>query len=87
MKLRDEEDRYHSNTDNIGYLRDFAIDLGNDIGIGAVDQHGNLIIPDVKVFGEYTDLLAQCHVELGDWQASMRMPGEPVGPVYRCRSR
>jgi FKBP12-rapamycin complex-associated protein len=83
MKLMDEEDRYQSNVANIGYLRDFAIDLGNDIGIGPTDPSGNLMIPDQKVFGEYTELLAQCHVELGDWQASMKSEDEPVSLVLK----
>jgi len=71
---------------NIGYLRDFAIDLGNDIGMGATDSGGNLLIPDQQVYGEYTDLLAQCHVELGDWQASMRSEDEPVSAPFCCKS-
>lgn len=56
----------------VGYLRDFARDLGNDIGLGPVDESGRLVIPDSKLFGEYTNLLARCHVELGQWQSSLR---------------
>jgi FKBP12-rapamycin complex-associated protein len=59
-------------------LREFTGELANDIGIGALDANGALVIPDEKVYGEYTDLLAQCHVELGQWQASLKVPGEPV---------
>lgn len=51
--------------------------------MGATDAAGNLLIPDQQVYGEYTDLLAQCHVELGDWQASMRSEDEPVRPSIR----
>lgn len=83
--MPDEESRYESSMTNIGYLRDFAIDLGNDIGMGATDSGGNLLIPDQQVYGEYTDLLAQCHVELGDWQASMRSEDEPVSTPSRCQ--
>jgi hypothetical protein len=54
--------------------------------MGATDSGGNLLIPDQQVYGEYTDLLAQCHVELGDWQASMRSEDEPVSNVasHQC---
>jgi FKBP12-rapamycin complex-associated protein len=61
-------------------LREFTNELASDIGIGAVDAHGHMIVPDDKIYGEYTDLLAQCHVELGQWQASLKVPGEPVSP-------
>jgi FKBP12-rapamycin complex-associated protein len=71
---------------NIGYLRDFVVDLGNDIGMGATDAGGNLVIPDQQVYGEYTDLLAQCHVELGGWQASMRSEDEPVSEILSLQS-
>ena len=85
--MPDEESRYESNLTNIGYLRDFAVDLGTDIGMGATDSGGNLLIPDQQVYGEYTDLLAQCHVELGDWQASMRSEDEPVSTTASSPER
>jgi FKBP12-rapamycin complex-associated protein len=77
-KAIDEEDRYQSNVSVIGYLRDFSIDLGTDIGIGPVDDKGRLVLPDQKLYGDYTRLLAECHVELGDWLASMKAPEEAV---------
>ena len=83
--MSEEESRYQSSLMNIGYLRDFAIDLGNDIGMGATDDAGNIVMPDKQVYGEYTDLLAQCHVELGDWQASMRSEDEPVSQLILSR--
>jgi FKBP12-rapamycin complex-associated protein len=66
-------------------LREFTNELANDIGIGAVDANGVMIVPDDKVYGEYTDLLAQCHVELGQWQASLKVPGEPVSPMHEVK--
>ena len=83
----DEEDRYQSNVSVIGYLRDFSIDLGTDIGIGPVDNNGRLVLPDQKVYGDYTRLLAECHVELGDWLGSMRSPEQAVSGfllVHKC---
>jgi FKBP12-rapamycin complex-associated protein len=82
----DEGDRYSASIASISYLREFTNELASDIGIGAVDAHGHMIVPDDKIYGEYTDLLAQCHVELGQWQASLKVPGEPVSPLPRRSS-
>lgn len=53
------------------YLREFTSQLTIDIGAEARDQSGNLILPEEKLYGEYTRLLARCHVELGSWQSTL----------------
>lgn len=65
----------------VGYLREFAGNLGRDIGLGPVDEAGRFIVPDTKLYGEYTNLLARCHVELGQWQSSLRESEEIVSVI------
>lgn len=64
----DSRDERH---ETLGYLRDFTTTLSDDMGLGARDSQGHLILPDAKLYGEYTKLLARCHVELGQWQAAI----------------
>lgn len=75
----------------IGYLHDFTVQLSDDIGLGDRDSLGRIILPDEKTYGDYTKLLARCHVELGKWQSSLRDGNEDVSssrPKHiadRCR--
>ncbi|WVQ81658.1 hypothetical protein IAT38_003783 [Cryptococcus sp. DSM 104549] len=62
------EERYET----LQHLRDFTDQLSDDVGIGARDASHRLLLPDPKAYGVYTKLLAQCHVELGQWQATLR---------------
>jgi len=55
----------------LSFLRDFTEQLTHDIHAGDRDANGNLILPDEKLYGEYTKLLARCHVELGTWQSAL----------------
>lgn len=66
------EGRKDERLETLQYLRDFTIQLSEDIGVGQRDNFGQLVLPDTKLFGEYTKLLARCHVELGKWQAQLR---------------
>jgi FKBP12-rapamycin complex-associated protein len=63
---------HDARVETLQYLRDFTVQLSQDIGLGPRDNRGNLVLPDDKIFGEYTKLLARCHVELGQWQAALR---------------
>lgn len=67
--------------ETLGYLRDFTQTLSDDMGLGARDNQGRLILPDAKLYGEYTKLLARCHVELGRWEASMTEHGFTSDPA------
>ncbi|WOO83672.1 Serine/threonine-protein kinase tor2 [Vanrija pseudolonga] len=67
VQKNSRDDRYET----LAYLRDFTAALSDDMGLGARNEEGRLILPDAKMFGEYTKLLARCHVELGSWQAAM----------------
>ncbi|WVQ75374.1 hypothetical protein IAR50_004994 [Cryptococcus sp. DSM 104548] len=58
--------------ETLQHLREFTDQLTDDVGIGARDANGSLMLPDQKAYGSYTKLLAQCHVELGQWQAQVR---------------
>ena len=58
--------------ETLQYLRDFTLQLSEDIGLRSQGEHGRLILPDARSYGEYTKLLARCHVELGQWQAALR---------------
>lgn len=71
--------------ETLGYLRDFTNTLSDDMGLGARDNQGRLILPDAKLYGEYTKLLARCHVELGSWQASLREHGVTDDPAAVLR--
>jgi FKBP12-rapamycin complex-associated protein len=62
------QERYET----LKYLRDFTEQLTADIGAGERSSSGILVLPDEKLYGEYTKLLARCHVELGQWQAAIR---------------
>ncbi len=64
--------------ETLQYLRDFTVQLSDDIGLGTRDNNGRLILPDAKLYGEYTKLLARCHVELGQWQAALRENNDDV---------
>ena len=64
------------------YLRRFTQQLTEDIGIGQRDGHGRLILPDAKMYGEYTKLLARCHVELGEWQTVLREGSIAVSQLF-----
>nr|ODN92931.1 atypical/PIKK/FRAP protein kinase [Cryptococcus depauperatus CBS 7855] len=75
------EERYET----LQHLRDFTDQLTQDVGIGARDANGQLMLPDQKLYGSYTKLLAQCHVELGQWQASIRenqVSSDPSGILH-----
>ena len=68
------------------YLRDFTEQLTTDIGAKSRDETGKLILPEEKLYGEYTRLLARCHVELGGWKSvlledpySVRNLSAPLG--------
>ena len=54
------------------YLREFTDNLSADIGADTRDVDGQLLLPEPKLYGEYTKLLAKCHVELGQWQSVLR---------------
>ncbi|GMK56480.1 hypothetical protein CspeluHIS016_0303200 [Cutaneotrichosporon spelunceum] len=66
--------------ETLGYLHDFTQTLSDDMGLGPRDTQGRLVLPDAKLYGEYTKLLARCHVELGKWEASMMEPGFTAAP-------
>lgn len=66
--------------ETLGYLNDFTQTLSDDMGLGARDHQGRLILPDAKLYGEYTKLLARCHVELGRWQAAINEDGFTSDP-------
>ena len=66
--------------ETLQYLRDFTVQLSLDIGLGTRDDDGRLILPEAKLYGEFTKLLARCHVELGQWQAILRESSVDVCP-------
>ncbi|WWC91382.1 uncharacterized protein L201_006326 [Kwoniella dendrophila CBS 6074] len=71
--------------ETLQHLRDFTDQLSADVGLGARDQYGRLMLPDAKMYGEYTKLLARCHVELGQWQAALResqTTSDPTGILH-----
>ncbi|OXG23734.1 FKBP12-rapamycin complex-associated protein [Cryptococcus neoformans Ze90-1] len=68
LQIDSREERYET----LQHLRDFTDQLTDDVGIGARGPNGRLMLPDQKLYGSYTKLLAQCHVELGQWQATLR---------------
>lgn len=83
VQKNSRDDRYET----LAYLRDFTAALSDDMGLGARNEEGRLILPDAKMFGEYTKLLARCHVELGSWQAAMGEQSFTVSAyVYRTDS-
>lgn len=65
--------------ETLGHLRAFADQLSIDVGLGQRDERGKIILPDPKLYGEYTKLLAKCHVELGQWQTALRDGPYSVG--------
>lgn len=63
---------YEERWQTLTYLRDFTEQLTRDIGAGTRDpSSGHIALPDQKLYGEYTKLLARCHVELGKWQTAL----------------
>jgi FKBP12-rapamycin complex-associated protein len=72
--------------ETLGYLREFTTSLSDDMGLGARDSQGLLILPDPKVYSDYTKLLARCHVELGRWQAGISESNYTVSRIKWRRS-
>ena len=68
VKKDDRDERIHT----LQYLQDFTQQLSMDIGLHGRDSEGHLMLPDDKMYGEYTRLLARCYVELGQWMLSLR---------------
>ncbi|KAL7421428.1 phosphatidylinositol kinase-related protein kinase tor1 [Cryptotrichosporon argae] len=62
-------------------LRNFALQVSEDIGLGVRDEAGRLVPPDPLAYGEYTKLLAKCHVELGQWQSALREHTHTTDPT------
>lgn len=64
-------DDVQDRSSTLHHLRDFTTQLAHDIGVTRRDHDGALQLPDEKMFGDYTKLLAKCHVELGQWQTAI----------------
>lgn len=60
--------------ESLNYLRDFTVNLSDDLGLHAVDERGNLVQPDWQSsprLTEYGRLLARCYFKQGEWQAAL----------------
>ena len=60
--------------ESLNYLRDFTLNLAEDLGIHAVDEHGNQIAQDWQNsprLGEFARLLARCYFKQGEWQTAL----------------
>lgn len=80
-KNQQEGDR-HEKTETLINLRQFTNQLSNDIGVGGREADGRLMLPDEKLYGEYTRLLARCYVELGQWQVNLMDGSFGVGVCF-----
>ncbi|CAO1620602.1 unnamed protein product [Sympodiomycopsis kandeliae] len=60
--------------ESLNYLRDFTLNLAEDLGLHGVDDRGNLVQPDWQAsprLAEYASLLARCYFKQGEWQAAL----------------
>jgi FKBP12-rapamycin complex-associated protein len=60
--------------ESLNYLRDFTVNLAEDLGLHAVDEHGNPVTQDwhsVPRLSEFARLLARCYFKQGEWQAAL----------------
>ncbi|PWN23279.1 putative TOR1-1-phosphatidylinositol 3-kinase [Microstroma glucosiphilum] len=60
--------------ESLNYLRDFTVNLAEDLGLHGIDERGNLVQPDWQAspkLAEYARLLARCYFKQGEWQAAL----------------
>lgn len=60
--------------ESLNYLRDFTVNLAEDLGLHGVDERGNPIQPDWQTsprLADYGRLLARCFFKQGEWQAAL----------------
>ena len=60
--------------ESLSYLRDFTANLAEDLGMATVDEHENLVLPDLRAsprLAEFARLLARCYFKLGEWQVAL----------------
>lgn len=60
--------------ESLCYLRDFTMNLAEDLGMASVDKQDNLVLPDIRAsprLAEFAKLLARCFFKLGEWQVAM----------------
>lgn len=60
--------------ESLSYLRDFTANLAEDLGMAAVDEQQNLVMPDMRAaprLADFARLLARCYFKLGEWQVAM----------------
>ena len=61
-------------SESLSYLREFTSNLAEDLGLAAVDEHANLVLPDLRAsprLAEFARLLARCYFKLGEWQVAL----------------
>lgn len=60
--------------ESLDYLRDFTLNLAEDLGLHAVDEHGNPLAQDWRSsprLEEFARLLARCYFKQGEWQSAL----------------
>lgn len=60
--------------ESLNYLRDFTVNLAEDLGLHGVDEHGNAVAQDWRTqprLEEFARLLARCYFKRGEWQAAL----------------
>ena len=61
-------------SESLNYLREFTSNLAEDLGMATVDEHENLVLPDIRAsprLAEFARLLARCYFKLGEWQVAV----------------
>ncbi|ORY29148.1 armadillo-type protein [Naematelia encephala] len=66
------EDQIAERNRTLAFLSEFAENLSDDIGLHRDSNTGRLVLPADSSFDEFTRLLARCHVELGQWQTTLK---------------
>lgn len=60
--------------ESLNYLRDFTANLADDLGLHAVDEHGNPVQQEWHSsprMSEFARLLARCYFKQGEWQTAL----------------
>lgn len=63
-----------SREESLNYLRDFTVNLAEDLGVHGGDQEGNAIVQDWRSqprLEEFAKLLARCYFKRGEWQTAI----------------